>query len=204
MVMLERLIERGVVKGFFEFNELGRLDKSCCSKSKLEVIDFDKTKATIVAKNKVAQPPKSADALKILPELNCVDFIELKGFKEFIKRDKKKDFKKKVEGFKLDKKIRDSFSILQSIVEDKSIRFSLEQLEEYIHIKKNFLIVVDIEPSKDPLKDLDTSRMFLSIKKTLNNIPDSSLHNLNKPKLLSCNQIDSHYQELLNKPSETL
>ena len=68
MVMLERLIEQGVVKGFFEFNELGKLDKSCCLKSELEVIDFDKTKEKIVAVNQSLQQPKSADALKILPE----------------------------------------------------------------------------------------------------------------------------------------
>jgi len=204
MTMLELLIKQGVAKGFFEISELGQLDKSCCPYSKLKVIDFDKAKVTIVAKNKISQPPKSADALKILSELNCIDFIELKGFKEFIKRDKKKDFKKKIEGFKLDKKIRDSFFVLQSIVEDKSIRFTREESKEYLHTKKNYLIVVDLELSKDPLKDRLISLIFLSLKTSLNDIQSLSLHNLNKPKLLSCNQIDSYYQELLNKPSEIL
>jgi len=204
MVMLERLIEQGVVKGFFEFNELGKLDKSCCLKSELEVIDFDKTKETIVSLNKSLQQPKSTDALKIIPKLNRLDFIELKGFKIFIQRDKTKNFQKKIEDFDLEGKIIDSLFILDCIVKDNSIQFNKEETKEYRHTEKYYFIVVDIELSKDPIQDRLINLIFLSLRSSLKCIKKSSLHNLNKPKLLSCNQIDSYYQGLLSKDSETI
>jgi len=204
MVMLETLIEQGVARGFFELSELGKLDKSCCLNSELEVIDFDKTKETVVAINKSLQQPKSTDALKIIPKLNRLDFIELKGFKIFIQRDKTKNFHKKIEDFDLEGKIIDSLFILDCIVKDNSIQFNKEATKKYRRTEKYYFLVVDIEPSKEPIKDRLINLIFLSLKKSLNDIENSSLHNLNKPKLLSCNQIDSYYQELLNKPSETL
>lgn len=198
MEMLEALIVEGVDKGLFEFSELGKLDKNCCPSSKLEVIDFDKVKEKTFAKNKSLQHPKSADALKILPKLNRVDFIELKGFKNFIKYDKHKDFQKKIEEFDLEGKIIDSLFVLDFVVKDKSIQFSKVEIKEYRHTEKNFFIVVDIELSKEPIKDRLINLIFLSLKKSLNDIQNSSLHNLNKPKLLSCIQIDNYYQNLLN------
>jgi len=203
MAMLELLIEQGVAKGFFEFNELGKLDKSCCSKSALEVIDFDKTKEKIVAVNPSLQQPKSSDALKILPQLNRVDFIELKGFNNFIKYDKTKDFQNKIEEFDLEGKIKDSLLVLELLVKDKSIQFIKEDIKGYGHTEKYYFIVVDIEPSKEAIKDRLINLIFLSLKKTVSDLPDSPLHNLKKPKLLSCNQIDRFYHDLVNKKTET-
>ena len=68
--------------------------------------------------------PKSADALKILPHLNRLDFIELKGFQKFIQYDKEKNFQKKIEGFDLEGKIKDSLLVLDLVVKDKSICFT--------------------------------------------------------------------------------
>ncbi len=197
MIMLETLIEQGVARGFFELSELGQLDKSCCLDSKLAVIDFDKTKETIVAINKSLQQPKSTDALKIIPQLNRLDFIELKGFKIFIQRDKTKNFQKKIEDFDLEGKIIDSLFVLDCIVKDNSIQFNKIEIKEYRHTEKYYFIVVDIEPSKEPIKDRLINLIFLSLKNSLNDIQNSSLHNLNKPQLLSCNQIDRYYQKLL-------
>jgi len=202
--MLDMLIEQGLAKGFFELSELGQLDKSCCLDSTLEVIDFDKTKETVVAINKSLQQPKSTDALKIIPQLNRLDFIELKGFKIFIQRDKSRNFQKKIEDFDLEGKIIDSLFILDCIVKDNSIQFNKVTTKKYRRTEKYYFIVVDIEPSKEAIKDRLINLIFLSLKKSLNDIENSSLHNLNKPKLLSCNQIDSYYQELLNNPSEAL
>jgi len=81
--MLERLMAFGISKNFFDVMPLGELEKSCCSNSKIEVIDYDKTKELVSSIAKIQQP-KSADALKILPDLNRIDFIELKGFVKHI------------------------------------------------------------------------------------------------------------------------
>ena len=132
-----------------------------------------------------------------------MDFIELKGFNHFIKHDKTKDFQKKIEEFDLEGKIRDSLLVLELVVKDKSIQFIKEEIKEYGRVEKYYFIVVDIEPSIEAIKDRLINLIFLSLKKSISGIPGSELHNLNKPKLLSCNQIDSFYHDLVNKKSVT-
>lgn len=83
--LLQRLLGFGIVNHYFLITEIGKLDKSCCTSLKTEVIDFDKTEE-FHRKEHNYQNLKSCDALKILVQKNRIDFIEMKGFKEFIKR----------------------------------------------------------------------------------------------------------------------
>ncbi|MDQ7089605.1 MAG: hypothetical protein Q9M50_03040 [Methylococcales bacterium] len=199
--MLEKLIKKGIEKEFFKLSELGQLKSSCCPNSRLFVIDYDKAKEKIIyeEKDKELQEPKSADALKILPELNRVDFIELKGFKLFFKYDKGKNFDEKIKSFNLERKIIDSLFVLKCIIQNNTLHFTNEEKQEYHNAEKNYFIVVDIERPKKPIEDRLISLIFLSLKKTVNNIPTSSLDKLNKSKLFTCTEIDNYYQQLLNE-----
>ncbi len=204
--MLNRLIEYGIDNEFFKFDELGKLDKSCCTISKIRVIDFDDTKTKISIISNL-QDPKSADALKIIPHINRIDFIELKGFSEFIKHNKSRaDISEKLEEqikkFNLNKKIKDSLSLLWLVINQNEFRCNKQEAKQYETVEKNYFVVTDIEQSKDPIKDRLHTLIFLSLKRDVKNIPASPFDNLNEPKLLRCSQIDTYYQKLLNEKSE--
>lgn len=114
--MLQRLQDFGIREGFFDIKPLRELPKSCCLNAATEVIDYDKTKE-ILSKITPINQPKSADALKILPHLDRIDFIELKGFESFIhhnkeNRDVHKQVDRQIEKFDLSTKIKDSLFIL--------------------------------------------------------------------------------------------
>jgi hypothetical protein len=128
--MLKRLMEFGIQEKFFDIKPLGELPKSCCTESKVDVIDFDRTKE-IISKICGLQQPKSADALKILPDLNRIDFIELKGFQQFIKHFDKQSkghsqpdetIKNQIVDFNLSEKIHDSLFILNSLIHHKDFK----------------------------------------------------------------------------------
>ena len=78
-IVLNKFLELGIDKGYFTIRPLKDIDKSCCQSAEVEVIDFDSVKERLV-KDFSAKilTPKSCDALKILPEMNRVDFIEMK------------------------------------------------------------------------------------------------------------------------------
>ena len=212
--MLERLMEFGISEKFFDVKPLGQLEKSCCSNSKIAVIDYDKTKE-LVSKIAKLQQPKSADALKILPQLNRIDFIELKGFEKFIHYNKNKaDIGEKVsnqiEEFNLAKKIRDSLLVLLILINREEFKCTKSESEQYQQATKNYIIVVDIDLNENPMKDRLITLTFLSentshikrkildeLNQAVDNIALSSLENLEKPKLLSCRKIDGYYEELL-------
>jgi hypothetical protein len=126
--MLERLISFGEGNGFFTIRALGQLDKSCCLEAQTAVIDFDATKARMAEKCSIQQP-KSADALKILPHLNRIDFIELKGFKQFVHRQKDMpdiDIKinQQIAKFSLVDKIKDSLFVLAFLIKLKEFQWA--------------------------------------------------------------------------------
>jgi len=212
--MLERLVEFGISEGFFDIMPLGKLEKNCCSTSKIEIIDYDKTKE-MVTKTSPLHQPKSADALKILPQLNRIDFIELKGFEKFIqynndKPDVDEEISNQVKKFGLTEKIRDSLFVLSFLIKFKNFKCTKTESEQYQKVKKNYLIVVDIDLYQDPIKDRLITLAFLSenttnikrkiaeeLNRSIDNIPCSSLENLEKPKLLNCRKIDGYYEELL-------
>lgn len=210
--MLKRLMEFGIKEKFFDIKSLGELPKSCCPHSKVEVIDFDQTKEIISSKIEL-QYPKSADALKILPDLNRIDFIELKGFQQFIKHFDKQPkshshpdetIKNQIADFNLSRKIRDSLFILNFLLHHKSFECKQSEATQFEKAKKGYLIVVDIELNKDPIKDRLVTLTFLSkgnlehkiineLNHFVSDIPSSALENLEAPKLVSCKTIDRYY-----------
>jgi hypothetical protein len=223
--VLDRLLSFGIEKGFFEEKLLAELDKSCCPCSQIKVIDFDVAKEKILgAEIKIIisdtgdlqeqatnrQQPKSADAIRILPNKNQIDFIELKGFEKFICRNRENKnieplINAQIEKLNLKIKIFDSLHVLYSLILDGKFRASNEEKDQYIRSTKNYFIVVDISLYKDPMKarsvTLDLLSQDLSIEekilKSLNQkvsgIPESSFENFQKPKLFSCSQIERHY-----------
>ena len=78
------------------------------------------------------QQPKSADALKILPILKRIDFIELKSFKEFFEHHKDKPkldqrLSRQVERFDLETKIHDSLFVMELLSRDKKLALTNEE-----------------------------------------------------------------------------
>lgn len=201
--MLEKLLAFGINNQYFDIKPLGQLEKTCCSSSQTEVIDFDKTKE-MVSKIAQLQQPKSADALKIIPHKNRVDFIELKQFEEFIHHHKinpgfNEELEKQIEKFNLPKKIKDSLLILSILINGKDFKCTKSESSQYENVEKNYIIVVDINLCQNPIKDRLVTLVFLSMKRTIDNIPSSPLENFKETKLLNCKKIDSYYEELLNR-----
>jgi hypothetical protein len=211
--MLERFTRFGTENGFFEFKSLSQLDKSCCTNATTEVIDYDKTKEVLSKAMQINQP-KSADALKIFPQLNRIDFIELKGFEKFIQynsssNNSDKNVTNQISKFRLSDKIKDSLFILYLLTKNREFRCSHKETEQYQRASKNYIIVVDIDLYQSPIKDRLMTLSFLSedpsnikakivseLTNAVNSIPMSDLDNLEKPKLLSCNTIDRYYESL--------
>jgi hypothetical protein len=208
---LEFKLKKRTVK-FFEIKPLGQLEKSCCSNSTLDVIDFDKTK-TIISIKRSETDPKSADALKIIPEKNRVDFIELKGFKKFIEnhqQDKTVEEKinTQITDFNLVKKIMDSLYVLEGVIRDRKFNCTKSEYNQYESTAKNYIVVTDID---DPLKNRlflynylagDGSEKIDTIKHTImEKLTESTnsilLDGLNRPIILSCNEIDKFYESIL-------
>jgi hypothetical protein len=201
--MLERLVEFGAKEGFFDSKSLGELEKTCCPQSKTEVIDYDKTKE-MVSNEAQLQQPKSADALKIMPQLNRLDFIELKRFEDFIHHNKDKNnfnetLGKQIEKFNLQKKIRDSLLILSTLINSKKFICTSLENSQYEQVIKNYIVVVDVDLSQDPIKDRLVTLVFLAMKRTIESIPTSPLENFKQSKLLNCKRVDQYYDELLSQ-----
>lgn len=209
---LERLEKFGVDNGYFEKKLISNISKTCCSTSNTEVIDFDKTKEKISSENKLQQP-KSCDALKILHDKNRLDFIEFKGFKQFINHNTNKNFSKKledqVEKFNFPRKIRDSLFILENITHNNIFKITSHEKDFYEQTEKNYVILVDIDLKNNPVQGIAVSLSTLAQTSTkaevliknelsshVSSINGSSLHNLKQPILKSCSDIDSYYKNL--------
>ena len=82
------------------------------------------------------------------------------------------------------------------LVEIKNWHSQTKKKLHYRQSKKYFIIVVDLDLIKEPLLDRLVTLAFLIIKNSINNIPESERHNLQKPELLSCTKIDDYYQKL--------
>lgn len=189
IVMLNRLMKFGVEKEFFKIKPLGMLEKSCCQNSQVEVIDFDQTKEKLSSFIQLQQP-KSADALKVLFQINQIDFIEMKRIEFFslYTEDKIK--------FDLTEKIRESLAILFFLVHHKDFKLTNIEKQQYQQVVKNYIIVVNIDFDAQPITDRAITLAFLSMKRTIETIPASPLENFKNSKLLSCKQVDSYYKNL--------
>jgi hypothetical protein len=185
--VLNKLILLGKEKGFFDEKTLGNLECSCCPASKILVIDYDKTKEKLT-KYIELQDSKSTDAIKIISEINQIDFLEMKDVRFFSHPIKKIQSD-------LNRKIKNSFSVLFYLVHSRDFQFSEQEKQQYDEVEKNYFIVVNIE-DQDPVIDRAVTLSYLAIKRFITNIPESPLENFKKSRLFSCREIDAYYKEL--------
>lgn len=210
---LETIYNFGIEKKYFEIFELGKLDKSCCQTSKIEIIDFDKTK-DIICKEKGIASDKSCDAIKFFVEKERIDFIELKGLKMYLHFPSRKNFDysknttlqitEKISGFEINKKIKDSLIIMQHIVENVN-EPEINNIS-FKKVLKNFLIVTDIDSKKNGLESIISTLEVLSEISTPieticldifeNEIGKTELpndYNIQKPIPLTCKSLSNFY-----------
>lgn len=189
---------------YFQIKPLGGLDKSCCPCTKTEVIDFDATKNCLSRKMSIASP-KSADALKIIPSLGRLDFIELKGFISYFKYGSgSPDLGGQIEKYNFPRKVKDSLFVLDLLLQQGEFQCTDEKRHDFNQVEKYFMLVVDIELTVDPLQDRLLSLVFLSLGNALKDIPSSDMDNFKGAMLLSCKQADGYYDDLLRSHSSEL
>ncbi|PKP22753.1 MAG: hypothetical protein CVU05_02525 [Bacteroidetes bacterium HGW-Bacteroidetes-21] len=202
--ILTKLFQFGIDKKYFVILEVGKLDKNCYKKSKVEVIDFDRTKELIVREYQL-DTIKSCDALKIIIDRECIDFIEMKSSIEILKNPKITNTKKlqlQVDKFDFIGKIRDSLSILSLIVNKANNNLNGREKQEYYSIPKNYTILTDIKIDNNPLEYLTFSLVYLGqmstsltdmLVKSVSKIPTDKYHNLQQPKLMDCKTFEDYY-----------
>ena len=223
--MLNKLLQFGLENGYFEILEIRNIEKSCCKHSVTSVIDFDATKRKIVDAfcngTFHIQEPKSCDALKILPEINRLDFIEFKGVSRVIadlsSRSKVNQgvIQKRIEKFDFRAKITDSLWVLQTLLQSTAFQMTKSERTEFLNTEKNYFILVDVEIEDNPIQNLALTMEFLSVTSSITSITnwvlesiqneigefDNSMVNVNKPKLISGKFVDAYYQSLLPEGS---
>lgn len=145
---LQRLLGFGCDSDYFHFKSIGTVDKTCCPNATTVVIDFDKTKDKVCSEAKL-QPYKSCDALKIIPDLKRLDFIEFKGLKRFVDyvdsipaSQQEQKIAKQIEKFDLETKLHDSYFILYLVL-TKNPSLKKSDKTNYRSVEKNYIILVD-------------------------------------------------------------
>ena len=211
-MILEKVLEFGISKKYFEELAIKDIDKSCCTLDNF-IIDFDKTKEKVCNEaNQVTR--KSCDGLCLVESIDFIEFKSLNNFfdKEFkykLKSNKEnleesEIIKEKVSKFNFNKKIRDSIWILDYIINHDELKLNNSYLEKiYNDIDKNYFIVKDNYQSLinlnlqfQALSGLKNNslnnrkKMDILITSTLEEISLS----INKPKLIDCNELKSYLE----------
>jgi hypothetical protein len=210
---LIHLENKGIEKGYFELRKIKELGKTCCHNVISQVIDFDKTKDIIVAKDGL-KTPKSCDGLKIRPNQKCLDLIEMKGFAKFIQHFKGNEINQEIDiqiaKHDLEGKIEDSLRLLDIIVLKKEMERTDNDVQFYRETKINYIVLTDIDRINfsNQFDYIALNFIFYSqygdsldnyisakLKKELHSIPNIN-HKLNKPMLKTCGEIDDFYLEI--------
>lgn len=190
--MLTLFIKNLEKKGYITYKKIKDLKHSQCKNCDLMVIDFDQTKdklceylCTIPSKDK-PNPHSSCDGLKIINEVKRIDFIEIKGFKEFLSRNHQNKVEEQIKQFNLVKKIEDSFQIILSLHNyfDKSnkTRDAISKSSRY------FILLTDIERG--------TPESFFITQKIIEEFENMKNVSDYKKILLTENQIKGYYENL--------
>jgi len=200
--ILEKIFEFGIEKKYFEISTIAKLDKSCCTKCKVEIIDFDKTKITICKKNGWVDI-KSCDGLKILIEKERIDFVEMKSIKQIFsyqKPNSKSKLANHISKFDFINKIRDSLMILVSITQEGIL--NKEERVKYHEIPKQPILLTDIDYNDWGLDFIVFGFEYLGnlssdindlLQKELESIQPDVLNNLKQPLLMDCKKITEYY-----------
>jgi len=204
---LNELVKYGEDEDLFLEMPMKDVPKSCCGNASTEVYDFDKCKEQVTKKHRIDEP-RSCDALKILSEKGTIDFIEFKGWKQFIEQQPseqkaQRQVEKKVNEFS--EKISDSLLVLSLIVLSSDFNpINIKKKRAYKNAQKRFILVVDIEEHKNnPLEALTATLGVLeSASSTLELIHDrvevigaDDLINRQRPLLKTCSTIDKFYAD---------
>jgi hypothetical protein len=206
----------GIETGYFTLSKIKNLDKTCCTDSEIEVIDFDATKEKIVALGKL-KTIKSCDALIINAEKERIDFIEMKGFQKMIlysknKADSKKlkaEFEEKVKKFNFIGKIDDSIFILNMLYRLNKFNLADGKGKPLLDVNKHLIILTDVSSETNAIERIAVDLLFLEnfstpIETLILNIVSTELdkthkylaHNFQQPILMTCNDIDAYYASI--------
>lgn len=197
-IIINKITGEEIENIFFTEKSLGSLEKDkdliCFRKLTVKVIDFDETEKKL-RKGKT-RSRKSCDAIKFVSNTNKAEihFIELKSIKNLEKDTSIKtgeDRRKKIENFKLYKKIRDSILIMSEVIEHKNMKLTTFDIENYYKTLKQPIVLVDI--NKDSQEGFKFTLEFLAIKNELDKIGKNDAHNLQEAKLAHCDDFDEKY-----------
>jgi len=202
--VLSDFLSKGIETKWFIISTIGKLEKSCCLKSKIEVIDFDE--AEILHRDKCgASSLKSCDAVKFLPQEKRIDFIEMKSSKNILKNpkiDTKDKLQNQITKFDFVNKISDSLHILTAISNHKEIGLSGRERKLIKSIPKQAILLTDLDFEEDTINTIAFTLDFLAntstdIKDLLQNeiekIGEDTLNNLLKPQLMNCSKFETYY-----------
>ncbi|MCU0347603.1 MAG: hypothetical protein MUC59_11750 [Saprospiraceae bacterium] len=213
---LEKFLEIGVQNGYFELSTIGSVDKSCCTAATTEIIDFDKLKEKLV-QEKGLQTLKSCDGLKILPNKERIDFVEMKGVRKLLQYTKnhtkpvalKQEISDKFDSFNFLGKIRDSWTLLTLVASLKEFIVEGGTRNELFEARKHLVILTDIDPNENAVELIALNLQYLATFSTpierqiselfanaLDAIPEGLFLNFQKPVLKSCKEIDAYYGSL--------
>ncbi len=131
-------------------------DKPMCEiGSKKEVLDFDKIKISEDSKGHLKEYRKSVDAITYTDKGTFFCFAEIKGWKEFLKRNKNasaQNVQTQIDRYSLKEKMTDSIQICRDIAGENI----------FDDTPICFLIITDIEIESNPLDLLAENLNFLS------------------------------------------
>ena len=150
--MLGKLFK--ILQGKYGVSEIKDISKSCCKCLEYKVFDFDAIKDEYCKENKIPSL-SSCDCLDISKDR--IDFIEMKGFEEFKKREHplcNKKVRQQVSKFNFEKKLKDSYDILFNI--SKIHKANLDNFD------KRYFIVTDLKVGKGSIDDINFTLSFLS------------------------------------------
>jgi len=202
--ILTNFLSKGIGTKWFIISTVGKLDKSCCVKSNIEVIDFDE--AEILHRDKCgASSLKSCDALKFLPKDKRIDFIEMKSSKNILKNpkiDTKDKLKNQIAKFDFVNKISDSLHILTAISNRKEINLSGAERKLLKSIPKQAILLTDLDFEENTINTIAFTLDFLANTSTdlkdllqgeIEKIGEDTLNNLLKPILMDCSTFERYY-----------
>ena len=202
--VLSIFLNKGVEKKWFDISTIGKLDKSCCTNSKIEVIDFDKAEE-IHRKKCGSTSLKSCDALKFMIEEERIDFIEMKSSKNILKNpkiDTNKKLQKQIDKFDFTAKISDSLHILTAISNQREIDLSGKERKLIKNIPKQAILLTDLNFEENVINTIAFTFDFLANMSTnikdllqdeINKLGEDNINNLLQPKLMNCKEIEAFY-----------
>lgn len=167
--MLDNFEKIGIREGYFEKSLIKDIPQSECKNSTIEVIDYDKSKKKFMESlNKIGmtQDFKSCDCLKLNNKSNRIDFIEIKGLKEYILRyktsKKPKKPQKQIEKFGVEMKYNDSCTILKMLIQLFSEELGIKVAERLKKMKPTYIILTDIDLKENSRKRFTATLSYLS------------------------------------------